>query len=104
MSLDFRLIFESVPGRYMVLTPELVIAGASDAYLRMTLTKREEIVGRPVFDVFPDNPDALEVDAQGKSGASFVHVLRTGQTDVMHVQQHDIRRPPEEGGGLVQRL
>jgi PAS domain-containing protein len=104
MSLDFRLIFESVPGRYMVLTPELVIAGASDAYLRATRTKREEIVGRPVFDVFPDNPDALEADAQGKWGASFARVLRTGQTDVMAVQEHDIRQPPEEGDGFVQRF
>src|SRR5581483_7137694 len=37
---DFRALFESAPGLYLVLTPELTIVGASDAYLRATMTDR----------------------------------------------------------------
>ncbi len=29
-----------------------------DAYLRATMTKRADIIGRGLFDVFPDNPPA----------------------------------------------
>src|SRR4051812_3027155 len=54
---DFRTLFESAPGSYLVLTPDLVIVAASDAYLRATMTNRGEILGRSIFDVFPDNPD-----------------------------------------------
>ena len=54
---DFRTLFESAPGLYLVLTPDLTIVAASDAYLHATMTKREDIVGRKLFDVFPDNPD-----------------------------------------------
>jgi len=54
---DFRTLFESAPGLYLVLKPDLTIVAVSDAYLRATKTRREEIVGAPVFDVFPDNPD-----------------------------------------------
>src|SRR5207248_6497841 len=54
---DFQALFQSAPGLYLVLTPDLNIVAVSDAYLRATMTKREEILGRGIFDVFPDNPD-----------------------------------------------
>ncbi len=40
----------------MVLAPDLTIVAASDAYLRATMTERENILGRHLFDVFPENP------------------------------------------------
>ena len=54
---DFRVLFESAPGLYLVLTLDLRIVAVSDSYLRATMTRREEILGRGIFDVFPDNPD-----------------------------------------------
>ena len=42
---DFRALFESAPGLYLVLTPALAIAAVSDAYLQATRTKREDILG-----------------------------------------------------------
>ena len=36
---DFRALFESAPGLYLVLTPDLRIAAASDADLRATKTR-----------------------------------------------------------------
>ena len=42
---DFRALFESAPGSYLVLTPDLTIVAVSDAYLNATMTKREEILG-----------------------------------------------------------
>jgi hypothetical protein len=52
--IDYKLLFESAPGLYLVLTPDLTILNASDAYLRATMTGRETIVGRGLFDVFPE--------------------------------------------------
>jgi hypothetical protein len=40
----------------MVLTPQLVMAAASDAYLQATLTKRDEIVGAVCSMFFPTTP------------------------------------------------
>jgi len=59
---DFRVLFESAPGLYLVLTPDLRIVAASDAYLAATLTKRDDIIGRSLFEVFPDNPDDPKAD------------------------------------------
>jgi len=46
---DFRALFESAPGLYLVLTPDFQIVAASDAYLRATMTKREDVQGRGIF-------------------------------------------------------
>ena len=62
---DFRALFESAPGLYLVLASDLSIVAVSNAYLAATMTKREEILGRGIFDVFPDNPnDPFGVDQE----------------------------------------
>ena len=56
---DFQTLFEAAPGLYLVLLPDVpryTIVAVSDAYARATMTLREEILGRGLFDVFPDNP------------------------------------------------
>lgn len=93
MHLQFRALFESVPGLYLVLKPDLTIAAVSDAYLNATMTRRENILGRGIFDVFPDNPD--ERDATGVSNlrASLMRVLEKKAPDTMAIQKYDVRRP-----------
>ena len=46
---DFRALFESAPGLYLVLTPALTIVAASNAYLHATMTQREAILGRHLW-------------------------------------------------------
>jgi signal transduction histidine kinase len=100
---DYRVLFESAPGLYLVLTPKLRIVAASDAYLRATMTRREDILGRYLFDVFPDNPDDSEASGVRNLRASLERVLATGAPDAMAVQKYDIRRPATEGGGFEER-
>jgi two-component system, cell cycle sensor histidine kinase and response regulator CckA len=102
--LDFQPLFESAPGLYLVLTPDFKIVAASDAYLRATMTKREEILGRGVFDVFPDNPEDSTATGTQNLRASLVRVLQRKASDTMAVQQYDIRKPEQEGGGFEERF
>jgi PAS domain-containing protein len=97
---DFRSLFEAAPGSYLVLDPQLVIVGVSDAYLRDTMTVREEILGRGLFEVLPDNPDDPEADGENNLRASLDRVRRDLVPDTMAVQKYDIRRPAAEGGGF----
>lgn len=98
---DFRLLFESVPGLYLVLSPELKILAVSDAYLKATLTEREKILGRGLFEVFPDNPDDPEATGMSNLHSSLLRVLETKVPDTMAVQKYDIQLPEEEGGGFT---
>jgi PAS domain S-box-containing protein len=90
---QLQSLFESLPGLYLVLTPEYVIVSVSDAYLRATMTTREGIVGRGLFEVFPDNPDDPAADGVRNLRASLERVGRLVTPDTMAIQKYDVRRP-----------
>jgi signal transduction histidine kinase/ActR/RegA family two-component response regulator len=100
---DFKTLFESAPGLYLVLTPDLIIVAASNAYLRATMTQRSAILGRHLFEVFPDNPDDAHATGVRNLRASLERVIATGAADAMAVQKYDIPRPEDEGGGFAER-
>ncbi|HEY9723049.1 MAG TPA: ATP-binding protein [Oscillatoriaceae cyanobacterium] len=100
---DYRAIFEAAPNPYLLLAPDLTIIGVNDAYLRATMTAREEIVGRPVFEVFPDNPQDAEANGVRTLRNSLMRALTLGRPDELPIQKYDIRRPEEQGGGFEER-
>jgi signal transduction histidine kinase/ActR/RegA family two-component response regulator len=100
---EFRALFEAAPGSYLVLTPELEIVAVSDAYLRATMTERSAIVGRKLFEVFPDNPGDPSATGVANLRESLERVIKNGVADAMAVQKYDIRRPASEGGGFEER-
>ncbi len=100
---DFEALFNAAPNLYLVLDRELRIVAVSDAYCRATMTVRNEVLGRGVFDVFPDNPDDPGADGVRNLRASLERVLATGRPDAMPTQHYDIPRPAAEGGGFEER-
>jgi signal transduction histidine kinase len=104
VSLDFQLLFESAPGLYLVLTTDLTIVAVSDAYLNATKTKRAEILGHGLFEVFPDNPDDVAASGVNNLRASLEHVIQAREPNAMAVQKYDIRLPEAEGGGFEARF
>jgi signal transduction histidine kinase/CheY-like chemotaxis protein len=100
---DFRALFQSLPDLYLVLSTNLSIIGVSDAYLCATMTKRDEILGRKVFEVFPDNPSDPSATGARNLRASLARVLLDKTPDTMAVQKYDIRKPQSEGGAFEER-
>lgn len=90
---ELSSLFESLPGLYLVLTCELNIVSVSDAYLKATMTKRENIIGRNLFEVFPDNPEDQNATGVSNLKASIDRVIMNGEPDTMAIQKYDIRRP-----------
>jgi signal transduction histidine kinase/ActR/RegA family two-component response regulator len=100
---DFKALFESVPSLYLALDPSLTIVAASNAYLSATLTRREDVLGKGIFEVFPDNPDDSSATGVANLRGSLQRVLSNKRPDVMAVQKYDIQRPISEGGGFEER-
>ncbi|MBI5495632.1 MAG: PAS domain S-box protein [Deltaproteobacteria bacterium] len=92
-TVDFRALFESAPGLFLALAPDLSIVAASDEYLKATMTRREAILGRGIFDVFPDNPDDATADGTSNLRASLERVRTRRAADTMAVQKYDVRGP-----------
>jgi PAS domain S-box-containing protein len=102
---DFQAIFESAPSPFLVLDAgrEFRIVAVSDAYLKATMTERDSIIGRPLFDVFPDNPDETGATGASNLRTSLQRVIRDKVPDAMAVQKYDIRRPESDGGEFEER-
>ncbi|NSL54889.1 EAL domain-containing protein [Uliginosibacterium aquaticum] len=100
---EYQRLFDAAPGLYLVLDPELRIVAVNQAYATATMTRREDILGKGMFEVFPDNPDDPEAEGVRNLRVSLLRVLQTGQADAMPVQKYDIRKPVEEGGGFEAR-
>lgn len=92
-AVDFRLLFESAPGLFLVLDPDLRIVAVTDAYLQATMTERTRILGHVIFAIFPDNPDDPNAEGVRNLRVSLDRVVRDRVSDAMPVQRYDIRRP-----------
>ena len=103
LQLDFEALFNSAPNLYLVLDPDLRIVAVNDAYCRATKTVRAQLLGRGLFEVFPDNPDDPAADGVSNLHASLTRVLATRKPDAMSTQHYDIQRPASEGGGFEER-
>lgn len=87
---DFRSLFAAIPTPYVVMTPDLVIVEANDAYLASTGRRRGDLVGQPLLAAFPADPDSLDGDGVSPIQLSLQRVRETGRPERMPVQKYDI--------------
>ncbi|MFF4764513.1 PP2C family protein-serine/threonine phosphatase [Streptomyces sp. NPDC001292] len=88
--IDYEALFGATPSPYLVLGPDLVIVDVNAAYCRVTFRSRDDLIGRHIFEAFPDNPADPEADGVRNLSASLHRVLRFREPDTMAVQKYDI--------------
>ncbi|TCZ61094.1 PAS domain-containing sensor histidine kinase [Roseicella aquatilis] len=101
--LDYRHLFAASPAPFLVVAPDaprFTIREVNSAYLAATGRTRDALIGRGIFEAFPDNPDDADATGVANLRASLERALATKQPDVMPVQKYDIPRP---GGGFEER-
>jgi PAS domain S-box-containing protein len=89
----YASLFQAAPNPYLILDPTLRIIEVNQAYLVATMSRRDALIGTPMFEAFPDNPDDEAATGVGNLRASLERVLASGRPDEMPVQKYDIRRP-----------
>ena len=105
---DFRALFEAMPAACLVITPDVpryTIVAATDAYCRYAQISRETVLGRGLFEVFPDDGAFSALGAgqrrvQVALRDSFAKVYRTRVADRMAIQRYDL---PGRDGRLEPR-
>ncbi|MGW7636418.1 PP2C family protein-serine/threonine phosphatase [Streptomyces decoyicus] len=95
--IDYAAVFQALPGGVLLLTPQLVIADANEALLWRAGRERHELIGRPLFDVFPDNPEDPDASGMRNLRASLERVVATGVRDSMALQRYDVEAPGRPG-------
>ncbi|MDP3464650.1 MAG: PAS domain S-box protein, partial [Sulfuricurvum sp.] len=88
----FKHLFEASPHPYLIVRSDesYTIVAVNDYYLNATGIIREKVVGKPLFEVFPDNPKDESVSGVSDLHISLDSVVRYAQTDIMGVQKYDI--------------
>ncbi|MFE5793166.1 PP2C family protein-serine/threonine phosphatase [Streptomyces sp. NPDC056503] len=95
--IDYRTVFQALPGAAALLTRDLVYADANKAYLSLAGRTHEQIIGRYLFDVFPDNPNNPAATGVRNLGASLRRVVQSGEPDTMALQRYDVEHSDRPG-------
>jgi signal transduction histidine kinase/DNA-binding response OmpR family regulator len=82
---DFETLLNASPNAYMVMTADLTIVWANDAYVSITGTPRERFIGANVFDAFPNSSNESLNAGVLQLRASFERVLHSGKPDTIAV-------------------
>lgn len=96
-AIDYTAVFQALPGAVALLTPELLYADANREFLRVSGRRREQLIGRHVFEVFPDNPDDGAASGMRNLEASLRRVLATGEREAMALQRYDVESSERPG-------
>lgn len=77
---DFVALFESLPGLYLLLSPDLKIQAATKSYLGAIHVEAKEIIGKYFLDAFPNSSHPNNAEALGKIEIALVKSLREKDT------------------------
>ena len=96
--LDYRAIFAAAPIAYLLVradAPKWTILAASDEYCRITRQKRDHLIGRGTFDVFPESHGTESSHGKHNVRSSFEVALSMSGRIVLPIQRYDL--PPAAG-------
>ncbi|MFG2630757.1 PP2C family protein-serine/threonine phosphatase [Streptomyces sp. NPDC048473] len=95
--IDYEAVFQALPGAVALLTTDLVYTDANKAFLSMAHRTRDQVIGRYLFDVFPDNPNEPRATGMRNLRDSLERVAATGERDSMALQRYDVEDPEQPG-------
>ncbi|KJH83396.1 chemotaxis protein CheY [Stutzerimonas stutzeri] len=97
---DLQRIFDALPGIVLVVAndADYTMVAASQERLRATMARREDIIGRPLFEAYHGG-DASVSTSPGYDllRASLAEVARTGRLQHLKTVGYPLRRPHGEG-------
>ncbi|MFG3281434.1 PP2C family protein-serine/threonine phosphatase [Streptomyces sp. NPDC048111] len=95
--IDYEAVFRALPAPVALLTTDLVYVDVNETFTTMVGRAREQLIGRYLFDVFPDNPDDPAASGARNLGASLRRVAATGEREAMALQRYDVEVPDRPG-------
>ncbi len=94
---DYAAVFRALPGMVALLDRDLRYVDANDDFTRLAGRSREQLIGRYIFDVFPERPGARAAAGLRETRASLLRVAATGERDTMALLRYDIEDPGRPG-------
>ena len=91
---SFSSLINTLPEKILVLTPdEYVIVAVTDEYARAMMMQRHTLLGRRLFEIFPEYPGAGSAGGVHNLLDSLQRVAALRVTDVMNIQRLNTPHP-----------
>jgi PAS domain S-box-containing protein len=104
LTIDHKKLFQSLANAYIVYgvdDPDFTILEENQAHGDIAMVKREDIIGRPVFDVFPDVSEEYMKTGVSLFKESVRKVIRTKEPDLMPNLKYDL---VDTKGNVTQKI
>lgn len=90
----YRRLFKASPGKILVLCPiDYEIVAVTNDYLKATMTRESDILGKTLFEVFPDNPEDPLAEGEANLLASLERVRSLKKEDIVGMLRYPVRGP-----------
>ncbi|WP_162256854.1 sensor domain-containing protein [Noviherbaspirillum sp. Root189] len=94
---DYKAALRASPNLYLLMSPELIIIDANDAYLQSVGRTLEEIRGKHLAMAFPNNPALSDHDSMKTMCASLKRAMDTGKPDFIPMIRYGVARNTADG-------
>jgi PAS domain-containing protein len=88
---DYRLIFDAMPGMCLILDTAFKIIAQNAEHAKATLSTNKSVIGKPIYEVFPDNPNDSYDSGVSAVRQSLLNVLKTRKRDEMPIVRYDVQ-------------
>ena len=92
--IDYAAVYRQLPVPVLLLTPDFAVADVNLAFLQTAGRSRGELLGRNVFDAFPEDPSDPGATGVRTSVDSLRRVLATGEADPLEFHKYDVEVSP----------
>lgn len=102
--LDFQNVFHSLDTAYIIFAaddPAFTIIGENQAHADMAMVRREDVLGKPVLEAFPDTSESYRQSGKSELLESLRKVIATGKSDTMPHLSYDLKN---QEGVLTQKF
>ncbi|RZJ95930.1 MAG: PAS domain-containing protein, partial [Brevundimonas sp.] len=104
LAAELATAFEASPNPYILVTPDLRIAGMNQAYLDITHSRRDAILGQPLFGAFTSGPSESAPDNVRQVRESLERARDTRQRDHLAIVRFAIEIETPAGPVFEERF
>jgi hypothetical protein len=97
MTPDYQLFFEKFPGICALLSADFRVLAVNAEFERAAMRPRADVIGRVLYEAFPDNPGDPEASGVNNLRSSLERVRRDKVVDVMAITRYDVADPSQAG-------
>ena len=96
-TIDYEAVFRTLPRPLALLNRDGIVLDVNESYVEVTGRKREQMVGRNIFDLFPQNPDVTGDEGPAQLRDSLESVVASGEPDSVMPIRYDVEDPGRPG-------